>query len=71
MKLPVPGKKLGFGVACIVGGLVAMGFLKPDKAPSVVMLVVGVYTAFVGGHSATDIMSTKVVTKETKDSDKC
>ena len=69
MKFPdaLKGKKLTFGAATIVAGLVAIGIVNADKATAVVALCIGIYTAFVGGHSATDIAVSKTVTKKTEE----
>lgn len=41
-----------------------MRLLPADRAPRVVMLVVGIYTAFVGAHTWTDVSKTVTKTEE-------
>jgi hypothetical protein len=60
------GRKFLALFLCLIA-LVLSGIFAPEKLSSISLAIVGLYTAFVGGHSATDIMNHDKNDKTTTD----
>ncbi len=62
------GKKLGFGIASLTAGLIAIGAMDASKGGNIVALVLGVYGILAGTHMVTDVKSiTKTKTESEAD----
>lgn len=57
--LQLPRKLLAFGVTSALIFLTGMA-LDPAQAATVTTALVGTFTAFVGAHTATDVLATKI-----------
>lgn len=61
------GRKFIALFLCVIFMLIS-GVFAPDKVNAITLGIVGLYTAFVGGHAATDVLNSKKtdVTVKTK-----
>lgn len=63
--LQLPRKLLAFGITSAL--IFLSGFaLDPAHAATVTTALVGTFTAFVGAHTATDVLATKAITSKAK-----